>query len=58
MVRNKGYLNTWDWSRNSQTNVVLCNASLLQISKTNEIVTGWESRIAVLTKIMNVQGLC
>ena len=37
-----------------QTNIVLCNASLHQLSKTTEIVTGWESSIAFLTKIMNV----
>jgi len=47
-----------DWSRNNQTNIVLCNASLHQLSKTTEIITGWESSIAVLTKIMNVQVLC
>ena len=32
--------------------MVLWNASLHQISKTNEIVTGWESSIAVLTQII------
>jgi len=40
-----------DWSRNNKTNIVLCNASLHQLSQTTEIVTGWESSIAVLTKI-------
>ena len=43
-----------DWWRNNQTNIVLCNASLHQLSKTAEIVPGAESSIAVLTKIMNV----
>jgi len=46
-----------DWSGNNQTNTVLYNASLHQLSKTTEIVTGWESSIVVLTQIMNVQVL-
>jgi len=33
-------------------NMVLWNASLYQLSKTTDIVTGWESSIAVLTKII------
>jgi len=47
-----------DWWRNSQTNIVLCNASLYQLSNSTEIVTGWERSIAVPTKIMNVQVFC
>jgi len=41
------------WNQNNQANIVLCNASLHQLSKTTEIDTGWESSIAVavLTKI-------
>ena len=33
-------------------NMALWNASLHQLSKTTEIVTVWESSIAVLTKII------
>jgi len=29
-----------DWSHNNQINIVLCNVSLQQISKTTEIVNG------------------
>jgi len=47
-----------DWSHNNQTNIVLCNASLHQLSKTTEIVIDWESSIAFLTKIMIVQVFC
>jgi len=60
-VRNKGYNNIKcmsDRSCNNGTNNAVCNASLHQLSKTIEIVTGWVSSIAVLTKIMNVQVLC
>jgi len=42
-----------DWSRINQTNIVLCNASLHRLFKTTVIVTGWESSIAVLTKIIS-----
>jgi len=41
MFRNIGYKTQSDWSRNSQTNIFLCNASLHQLSKTTEIGTGW-----------------
>jgi len=43
-----------DWSRISQTSIVLCSSSLHQLSKTSEIVTGWESSIVVLT--LNMQS--
>jgi len=33
----------------------MCNASLHQLSKITEIVTGWESSVPVLTKIMKAQ---
>jgi len=51
MVRNKGYktYQTGHWSRNNQTNIVLCNASLHQLPKTTEIVTGCESRLWMCT---------
>jgi len=45
-------------SHNNQTNIVLCNASLYQLSKTTEIVTGWESSTAVFPNVMNVQVFC
>jgi len=55
MVRNKAY-KTHIGLVTHQSNyckMVLWNASLhQQLSKTTEIVTGWESNIAVLTKII------
>ena len=54
MVRNKAYkahigLVT---HQSNYCNMVLWNTSLHQLFKTTEIVTGWESSIAVLTKII------
>jgi len=54
MVRNKGY-KTHIGLVTHQSNycsIVLWNSSLHQLPKTTEIVTGWESSIAVLTKII------
>jgi len=44
-----------NWSRNNNTNMFMCNASLHQLLKITKIVTGWESSVPVFTKIMNVQ---
>jgi len=54
MVRNKAYKTHIGLVTHQPNyrNMVLWNASLHQLSKTTEIVTGWESSIAVLTKII------
>jgi len=54
MVRNKGYKTHIGLvtHKSNYCNIVLWNASLHQLPKTTEIVTGWESSIAVLTKII------
>ena len=46
------------WWRYNQANIVQCNASIHQLLNTTEIVTRWESSIAILTKVMNVQVFC
>ena len=54
MVRNKAYKTHIGLftHQSNYCNMVLWNASLHQLSKTTEIATGWESSIAVLTKII------
>jgi len=54
MVRNKGYKTHIGLvtHQSNYCNMVLWTPSLHQLSKTTEIVTGWESSIAVLTKII------
>ena len=54
MVRNKGYKTHIGLAthQSNYCNMVLWNASLHQLPKTTEIVTGWESSIAVLMKII------
>ena len=46
------------WWRYNQANIVLCDTSMHQLLNTTEIVTCWESSIAVLMKVMNVQVFC
>ena len=53
MIRNKVIKHILDWWRNTEINIVLCNASLHKLPKANEIVAGRESSIAVLMKNMN-----
>jgi len=54
LVRNKAYKThiALVTNQSNYCNMVLWSASLHQLSKTTEIVTGWESSIAVLTKII------
>jgi len=54
MVRNKGYKSHIGLvtHQSNYCNIVMQNASLHQLPKNTEIVTGWESSIVVLTKII------
>jgi len=55
MVRNKSYKTQYWWC-NNQTNIILCiyNASLHQLSKAMESVTGWEPSPAAVDEIPGI----